>query len=78
MKTYQFTVIIPDVDDENAESLYNRCPDSSLGSSNGIPYVAFDREANSLEAAIHSAIEDLRKVGIQPRRIEMEIPATVA
>jgi hypothetical protein len=75
MKTYEFTVILPEIDDDTADAIYRRCDDSSVGRSNRTTYAAFDREAESLESAIESAIADLRKVGIQPIRIEIEVPA---
>jgi len=74
MKTYRFTLILPDLDDETAERIYARCPDASVGRRNGTPYTAFDREAESLEAAIDSATADLRGLGLQPVRVEMELP----
>lgn len=77
MKTYEFTLIISEVDDEKAEAIYSKCADSSLGKRNGTTYVAFDREAECLEYAIDSAIADLRSVGVQPLHLEMKIPATV-
>ncbi len=77
MKTYEFTLIISEVDDKKAEAIYSKCADSSLGKRSGTTYVAFDREAESLEYAIDTAITDLKSVGMQPLHIEMEIPATV-
>ncbi len=78
MKTYAFTLILPETDDTVAETIYGTCTDASLGKSHGTTYVAFDREAESLEVAIDSAIADLQHVGIQPLRIEMDIPTTVS
>ena len=75
MKVYEFTLILPEVDDETADAIYGKCEDSSLGKGNGTTYLAFDREAASLEAAIDSALTDLRSLGVQPLRIEMEVPA---
>ena len=77
MKTYEFTLNISEVDDKTSEAIYSKCTDSSLGKCNDTTYVAFDREAESLEYAIDSAIADLRRVGVQPLHIEMKIPATV-
>lgn len=75
MKVYEFTLILPEVDDETADAIYGKCKDSSLGKGGGTTYLAFDREAASLEAAIDSALTDLRSLGVQPLRIEMEVPA---
>lgn len=76
MKTYEFTLIVPDVDDETAEAIYGKCSDSSVGKCNGVTYAAFDRESKSLESAIDSAIRDLRNIGVELLRIEMDIQAT--
>jgi hypothetical protein len=40
---------------------------------NGTSYVAFDREAESLEAAIDSAVAVLRRLGVEPMRVEMDL-----
>jgi hypothetical protein len=74
MKTYGFTLIVPDIDDATVDAVYGRCPDSSIGSSHGTMDVAFDREAVSQEAALESAIADLRQLGIAPLRVEMDAP----
>ena len=74
MKTYEFTIILPDINDATVDAIYGRCPDSSIGEAHGTMYVAFDREAMSLEAALESAVADLRKLGVTPLRVEMDIP----
>lgn len=74
MKTYEFTLILPEIDDTTINVVYGVCPDSSIGKSHGVMYAGFDREAMSLESALNSAIADLRKLGITPLRIEMNIP----
>lgn len=68
MKTYAFTLIVADIDDTMVDAVYGRCPDSSSGRSHGTMYVAFDRKAISLEAALDSAVADLRQLGIAPLR----------
>jgi len=74
MKIYELTLIISDIDEKTVDAIYAKCADSSVGKSNGMTYVAFDREAESLEAAIGSAVADLTSVGVQPIRLEMEVP----
>lgn len=49
------------------------CDDSSPGVHNGIPCVHFDREADSLTAAINSAVAAVRSTGAVVTRLE--IPA---
>lgn len=76
MKTYGFTVALagaPDLTDDLCDALYAAgCDDSSPYSSEGITYVPFDREADSLENAIRSAIADVQKAGCQVERLEMD------
>ena len=76
MQIYEFILIISDVDEETAEAIYGQCQDSSVGKSHETTYVAFDREAESLESAISSAVDDLKKIGVQPMKVEIEVPAT--
>ena len=75
MKVYQFTLILPDVDDDTAEAIYGRCKDSSLGRAGATTYLAFNRETASLESVIDSALADLRSLGVEPVQIQMEVPA---
>lgn len=77
MKTYEFTVIIPRIDDSTADTIYGLCPDSSVGATRGVSYVAFDREADTLEHAIQSAVSQLRSLGAEPLRIELDVPEVV-
>ncbi|KOR31128.1 hypothetical protein TI05_13010 [Achromatium sp. WMS3] len=74
MKLYKFTLILPDIDDATVDAIYGQYHDISIGKSHGIMYAAFDREALSLEVALHSAILNLQKWKITPLRIEMDIP----
>ena len=78
MKIYEFTVIVPEIDDSTADAIYGLCPDSSVGATHGVSYVAFDREADTLEHAIQSAVSQLRSLGTEPLRIELDIPELVS
>ncbi len=40
MKTYEFTLILAEIDDATAETLYGACSDASVGAYHGTPYVA--------------------------------------
>ncbi|HUG93863.1 MAG TPA: hypothetical protein VML55_23745, partial [Planctomycetaceae bacterium] len=53
------------------------CSDGTPGTCEGVFSIDFDREADSLEAAIRSAIANVRAAGIEVERVEME-PAVVA
>ncbi len=65
MHTYTFTVILGDqteMTDDLAEALAAAgCDDALAGSSCGVAEVIFDREAESLEQAVRSAIADVQK-----------------
>ena len=77
MKTYEFTIIVPEIDDSTADAIYGLCPDSSVGAIHGVSYVAFDREGDTLEHAIRSAVSQLRSLGTEPLRIELDVPEVV-
>ena len=75
MKQFHFSLPISSIDDDMIDALYGRCADASVGSNHGTMYVAFDREATNLETAIDSAVTDLWDLGIEPLRVEMDVPA---
>ena len=76
MKTWDFTVILHGVEemtDALADALYEAgCDDATVGSSSGVATANFSREAPSLQAAISSAVRDIRKAGGEPSRVEIE------
>ena len=76
MKTYRFTIFLRGIDvmtDDIAETLYEAgCDDSSPGSGCGEAYVAFDREAKSLESAVASAANDVRTAGFHIAEVRID------
>jgi hypothetical protein len=76
MQTYTFTVILADqteMTEELAEALAAAgCDDGLAGSSGGIASVIFDREAESLEEAVRSAIADVEKAGCRAAWVKIE------
>lgn len=77
MKTYEFNLILEHEPDEAAaDAWYGRVDDSSLATLAGVPQISFHREAASLEAAIGSAINDVRSAGFETVRVEVS-PAVV-
>lgn len=75
MKTYGFSLILEaaTITDEDCDALYDAgCDDGTIVTRNGVTHIAFDREAESLEAAIRSATADVRKAGFEVARIEMD------
>ena len=78
MKQHEFTLVLSaDPDDEHADRMYGRFDDGTIATIAGVPQVHFHRDAESLEEAIRSAIGDVRSVGFDVARVEME-PNAVA
>jgi hypothetical protein len=82
-KSYQFTLVLKNVSEKTVDledSLYEAgCDDALINYRNGAVYLEFDREANSLEDAVISAIKDVRSatvdadvVSIAPENIVTE------
>lgn len=79
MSSYQFSVIIeqsPQTDEElldMADALGNAgCLDASIcGHPDGAEAV-FDRDAESLQDAIHSAVTAIEDAGFKVKRVELE------
>ena len=76
MTKYSFTLILagsPELTDDLAERLYVAgCDDGSPGMCNGITTIDFHRAAESLEAALRSAIADVNAAGCTVARAEIE------
>jgi hypothetical protein len=76
MTTYRFTVILAElreISDDLAEALFEAgCDDASPWSSQGIAAVGFDREAESFEHAVRSAIADVQKAGCHVGWVKIE------
>lgn len=66
MTTYQFALIVegPDLQaDEMVKALFEAgCDDALVGSTDGVQYLDFDRDAASLEDAVLSAVADVERV----------------
>ena len=74
MATHQFTIVVDGVDlqsDAGANALFVAgCDDATAGRVSGVQYVDFDRDAVSLDEAIRSALNDLRRVdGVKVVRV---------
>lgn len=78
MKAYGFRVKLDGLDimtEDIAESLYAAgCDDCSPFSADGLAGADFDRRASTLEAAVASALSDIRKAGFAVARVEVEAP----
>jgi hypothetical protein len=82
MKTYQFDVVLKDIEevtDDHADDLYEAgCDDGTPASCNGVAWVHFDREAPSLEEAIHSAVAQVKAAGLRVSKIELDADSAVS
>ncbi len=75
MKTYEFSLVltVSEVTDDDCDALHEAgCDDGTVVTRNGVTYVAFDREADSLEEAIRSATAQVRRTGFEVARVEMD------
>ena len=74
MKNYQFTVklIATDITDSMEECLYSVVDDALLYCSNNSVALDFDRDSDSLETAIRSAITNIENAGLQVDSIIIE------
>jgi hypothetical protein len=73
MKQHEFTLVLTaDPDDEQADRMYGTFDDGTIATVAGVPQIHFHRNAESLEEAIRSAIGDVRSVGFDVARVEME------
>ena len=74
MPIHHFTLIVDgaDLQDESVvNSLFESgCDDALVGSTDGVQFIDFDRDAASLKAAIQSAVADAERVrGIRVLRV---------
>ena len=74
MSTFQFTLIVDGPDLQEApfiDLLFDAgCDDATVGCSDGVQFVDFDREADAFDDAILSAVDDLEKLqGVRVVRI---------
>ncbi len=74
MKLYNFTITIEESIDnlDVLDAFYGKLQDASVASGDGRTYIHFDREADSLDDALHSAIADLLSEGWHVRKISVE------
>ena len=82
MKTYEFDVFlkgVSEVTDDQADVLFAQgCDDGTPACSDGAAWIHFDREAPSLEEAIHSAATQVLAAGFTVSKVELEVKAAVA
>ncbi len=74
MSNHHFTLIVEGRDmqkDDVINSLFEcGCDDGTVGRSDGVQFVVFDRQANSLDEAVLAAVKDIERVqGLEVIRI---------
>ena len=76
MQTFIFTCQIADLSDfdlELADSIHAAgADDCSIGSRDGVVTIDFDREAETLDQALRTAIDDLAKVGLRVSDVRLD------
>jgi hypothetical protein len=81
MKTYEFDVVLKgvgEITDEQADTLFSAgCDDGTPASSAGAAWIHFDRDADSLETAIRSAVAQVQSAGFVVARVELDANAAV-
>lgn len=79
MMTHEFALILAaEPDDDKSDQLYARFQDGTISTTAGVSRIDFHREAKYLVEAIRTAIADVRSVGAEVARIEMEPTAVAA
>ena len=78
MKEHAFTLVLTaDPTEAEADKLYGTIDDGTISTIAGAPQIHFHRGAGSLEEAIRSAIGDVRSIGFDVARVEMEPDAVL-
>jgi hypothetical protein len=74
MAMYDFKLVLDqvEIDETAADTLYGHSKDATLITAAGVTYMDFDRQANSLDEAVHSAIADINAAGFRVARVEIE------
>jgi len=79
MAKYEFRLILEgplELTEEIADELYAAgCDDGTPGACEGVFSIDFHREAESLEAAIRSAMRNVKSAGYNVERVEIEAQA---
>ena len=73
---WRFTLFIKGLSeftDEQVDALYEAgCSDGTLASGEGQAWIGFDREADSLQHALQTAIADIETAGLEIEHVEID------
>jgi hypothetical protein len=79
MMNYEFSLILKgplELTEEIADELFTAgCDDGTPGTSDGVFSIDFHRDADSLEAAINSAMENVKSAGYEVEHVEIDAGA---
>ena len=79
MPKYEFRLILrgsPELTEEIADELFEAgCSDGTPGTCNGVFSIDFHRQSDSLEAAINSAINNVKSAGYEVDHVQIEAGA---
>ena len=79
MKKYEFSLILKgslELTEQIADQLFEAgCDDGTPGTCNGVFSIDFHRQADSLEAAITSAIQNVKTAGYDVEHVQIEAGA---
>ena len=82
METYEFDVVLkhePEVTDEQPDGLFAAgCDDGTPACCEGVAWIHFDREASSLEEAIHTAVAQVQDAGLLVSKVELDVASAVS
>ena len=76
MNKYEFTLVLsgsPELTEDVADALFEAgCSDATPGTCEGVFSIDFTRQSDSLEAAIRSAVANIRAAGFDVERVEID------
>ncbi|MCZ6653992.1 MAG: hypothetical protein O7D91_13315 [Planctomycetota bacterium] len=74
MAKFDFKLVLDqaEIDEAEGDALYGCCKDGTLITAAGVTYMDLDRQANSLDEAVRSAIADINAAGFRVARIQIE------
>ena len=79
--TYEFDVVLKEVrevTDDQADALFEAgCDDGTPVSCNGLAWVHFDRDADSLETVVRQAVAQVRSAGLDVSKVELDVASPV-
>ncbi len=75
MTTFDFTLQLQDriSDEAGMDGIYSQCTDATIVTDGDLTLVHFDRDGDTLDQAIRTAIADINAAGFRVARVEMDV-----